>query len=256
VSSLVEVLLEWVDVIAVAILLGPAAGGVYGAVNRCVRVGVMLDHTARMVTGPVISAALATNDIARARQVYSGATRLLVLGAWPFYLLLVVFGPGIMSIFGPGFSTGAPALVIIGIAMLISVSAGGVQSVLLMGGHSRWQLLNKMAALIVAVILNLTLIPTWGMVGAATAWASSVLTDCALATLQVSISMKISAPMRSLLLPTGLALGVFGVGGFIVRLLWGPSLEGLLVAVGTGGAVYAGVLVILYRRKLIPLRLE
>ena len=134
-SSVVEVLLEWVDVIAVFILLGPAAGGIYGAVNRCVRLGAMLDHSVRMVTGPVISSALATGDLARARQVFSAATRLLILGAWPFYLLLIIFGPAVMSVFGPGFESGAPALIIIGAAMLLSVSAGGVQSVLLMGGH-------------------------------------------------------------------------------------------------------------------------
>ena len=253
-SSLVEVLLEWVDVIAVFILLGPAAGGIYGAVNRCVRVGVMLDHTARIVTGPVISSALATGDIARAREVFSSATRLLILGAWPFYLLLMIFGPAVMALFGPGFHSGAPALVIIGAAMLLSVSAGGVQSVLLMGGHSGWQLLNKTAALAVALPLNFALIPNWGIAGAATAWAAAVLVDCSLAALQVGIVMKITAPLRSLLLPATLALAIFGVGGFLIRLNWGPSLQGLLAALGLGGAMYAGALALLHRRKLISLR--
>ncbi|MEW1949006.1 lipopolysaccharide biosynthesis protein [Pseudarthrobacter sp902506025] len=254
-SSMLEVLLEWVDVIAVFILLGPVAGGVYGAINRCVRVGVMLDHSARMVTGPVISSALAVGDLVRARQVFSGATRLLILGAWPFYLILILFGPAIMSIFGAGFAAGAPALLIIGPAMLLSVSAGGVQSILLMGGHSRWQLLNKTSALAVALLLNFTLIPVWGIAGAATAWAAAVLVDCGLATYQVATIMKIVAPLRVLCVPMALAFTVFGLGGFVAALLWGQSLAALLLTVAGGGFVYAAGLVLLYRRGLITLKL-
>jgi O-antigen/teichoic acid export membrane protein len=253
-SSMLEVLLEWVDVIAVFILLGPAAGGIYGAINRCVRLGVMLEYTARSVTGPVISSALAVGDMARARQVFSGATGLLILGAWPFYLLLTIFGPVVLSTFGSGFEAGAPALLIIGPAMLLAVSAGGVQSMLLMGGHSRWQLLNKCVALFVAVFLSVTLIPIWGIVGAATAWAAAVLVDCTLATYQVGTLMKIAAPLRLLWLPMALAFTIFGVGGILVMLQWGQSLSGLLIAVGAGGAMYAGALALLYRRGAIKLR--
>lgn len=253
-SSMLEVLLEWVDVIAVFILLGPAVGGIYGAINRCVRLGVMLEHTARIVTGPVISSALAIGDVARARQVFSGATGLLILGAWPFYLLLMIFGPTVMSVFGPGFEAGAPALLIIGPAMLLAASAGGVQSMLLMGGHSRWQLLNKSAALFVAVLLNIMLIPVWGIAGAATAWASAVLVDCSLAAYQVGTIMKIAVPVRLLFLPMALTLGIFGGGGFLAMLQWGQSWGGLLFTVGFGGAMYAAVLALLYRRGVITLR--
>ena len=66
VTAVVEALLEWLDVLLVAAFLGPAAAGVYGVVNRCIRVGAMLDHTARIVTGPSISAALAVDDLAAA----------------------------------------------------------------------------------------------------------------------------------------------------------------------------------------------
>ncbi|WP_461172293.1 polysaccharide biosynthesis C-terminal domain-containing protein [Arthrobacter sp. Z1-9] len=254
-SSMLEVLLEWVDVVAVFILLGPVAGGIYGAVNRCVRLGVMLDHSARMVTGPVISSALAVGDVPRARQVFTGATGILILGAWPFYLLLMIFGPAVMSVFGPGFAAGAPALLIIGPAMLLSVSAGGVQSVLLMGGHSRWQLLNKAAALAVAVPLNVALIPIWGIAGAATAWAAAVLVDSALATYQVATIMKIKAPVRFLYAPMALAFTVFGVGGSLIALQWGQSWSGLLYTACAGGAIYALALALLYRRGKLTLRL-
>ena len=132
------------------------------------------------------------------------------------------------------------------------MSAGGVQSVLLMAGRSRWQLYNKLSSLAAAVALNLTLVPLWGLRGAATAWAAAVLIDCGLAAEQVHRRLGIRARPAELLPAAGLALGVVGLGGLLVRLLLGPGLVGLLVhAVAVCGA-YLALLWILRR----PLGLE
>lgn len=249
VTAVVEALLEWLDVLLVAFFLGPAAAGVYGVVNRCIRVGTMLDHTARIVTGPSISAALAVGDVATARSVFTRTTAVLVAGAWPFYLTLVVFGPAVLSFFGEGFDSGYPALLVIASAMLLAVSAGGVQSLLLMAGRSRWQLLNKSAALAVAVALNLWLIPQWGLVGAATAWAASVLTDTGLALFQ-SVRLLGIAPRWSVVGAIALAAAaVAGGGGLLVRALLGAGTTGLLVHAGLLGLLVGGAVAVLVVRR-------
>ena len=86
--------------------------------------------------------------------------------------LLAFFGPVLLHFFGKGlwgwrrYPLGdLPGGV-------LSMSAGGVQSVLLMSGKSRWQLLNKLSSLVVAVTLNFTLVPVWGLYGAVTAEAA------------------------------------------------------------------------------------
>ena len=180
-----ETILEWIDVLVVTAFLGAAAGGVYGAVNRCVRVGTMIEHTGRVVTGPSISAALATRQLDRAREIFLSTTRVLTALSWPFYLSLAFFGPVLLHFFGKGFEAGAGILWVICPAAMLSMSAGGVQSVLLMSGKSRWQLLNKLSSLVVAVTLNFTLVPVWGLYGAVTAWASALLIDTFLASYQV-----------------------------------------------------------------------
>lgn len=242
-SALVEAVLEWIDVILVGVFLGPAAAGVYGAINRCVRVGVMVEHTARIVTGPAISAALATAEHARARSVFVNTTRVLVALAWPFYLTLMLFGHGLLGFFGHAFPSGAPVLFIICPAMMLAMSAGGVQSVLLMSGKSRWQLINKISSLVVAAVLNLTLIPVWGIAGAATAWGASVIVDSALAASQVHFSLRIRATVAEIWPSVVLSLGVVGVGGTLVRLLLGPGLLGL----GVHAVVVCGLYLVLLR---------
>ncbi|MDQ0092666.1 lipopolysaccharide biosynthesis protein [Paeniglutamicibacter psychrophenolicus] len=248
-SALVETLLEWIDVIAVAVFLGPAAAGIYGAVNRCVRLGVMLEHTARLVTGPMMSASLATGDHDGAQRLFGDTAKVLVVCAWPFYLTLAIFGPAVLSLFGPGFQAGAGPLAVICIVMMFAVSAGGVQSMLLMGGKSRWQLLNKACALGVAVALNLWLVPAWGLLGAVTAWSAAVAVDYALATLQVGLSMRFWAPARELLALAVLCLAVFGAGGMAWRLALGPGLAGLGLNLAVGLPAY-GFICLKFGRQL------
>lgn len=243
-AALVETCLEWVDVLCVGFFLGPAAAGAYGAVNRFVRLGPMLDLTARLVTSPLVSASLARGELGAAKALYAATTRVLVAAAWPFYLVLAVFAPVLLGVFGEGFAVAAPAMSLIGVAMMLAVSAGGVQSVLLMAGHSRWQLLNKLAALAVAVLGCLVLIPLLGLVGAAAAWAASVLLDAALATFQVWRRLGFAPPLRSIGLVGISALACFGAVGLACRFLLGPSWSALLVTLVLGGGAYAALVLV------------
>lgn len=241
-SSLLEIVLEWIDVILVGVFMGPAAAGVYGVVNRCVRLGQMAEHSAQIVAGPMLGAAMAASDTVRAQSIYLMSTRVLVLVAWPFYLILLICGPTLLSFFGADFVVGYPALVIISIAMALAVTAGGVQTVLLMAGRSRWQLMNKLAALAVAATGNLLLIPPLGLRGAAVAWASAVLVDCALATWEVHHFLHIRVTLRSLSLPAMLALLVYAVGLGLAQLLFGSSWWSVAVSLAILTTIYAGLL--------------
>ena len=242
VATVVETILEWIDVLVVAAFLGAAAGGVYGAVNRCVRVGAMIEHTGRVVTGPSISAALATRQLYRAREIFLSTTRVLTALSWPFYLSLAFFGPVLLGFFGKGFEAGAGILWVICPAAMLSMSAGGVQSVLLMSGKSRWQLLNKLSSLVVAVTLNFTLVPVWGLYGAVTAWASALLIDTFLASYQVFRLVGIRASLREMAPSLFLGAAVPTACALVSLTFLGQSVLGLIVYVVLLVPVYGAVL--------------
>lgn len=242
VATVVETILEWIDVLVVTAFLGAAAGGVYGAVNRCVRVGTMIEHTGRVVTGPSISAALATRQLNRARDIFLSTTRVLTALSWPFYLSLAFFGPVLLHFFGKGFESGAGILWVICPAAMLSMSAGGVQSVLLMSGKSRWQLLNKLSSLVVAVVLNFTLVPVWGLYGAVTAWSSALLIDTFLASYQVFRLVGIRASWREMAPSLFLGAAVPTVCALVALLLLGQSVLGVIVYAVLLVPVYGGVL--------------
>ena len=242
VATVVETILEWIDVLVVTAFLGAAAGGVYGAVNRCVRVGTMIEHTGRVVTGPSISAALATRQLDRARDIFLSTTRVLTALSWPFYLSLAFFGPTLLGFFGKGFEAGAGILWVICPAAMLSMSAGGVQSVLLMSGKSRWQLLNKLSSLVVAVTLNFTLVPVWGLYGAVTAWASALLIDTFLASYQVFRLVGIRASVREMAPSLFLGAAVPTVCALVSLTFLGQNVLGVIVYVVLLVPVYGAVL--------------
>ena len=242
VATVVETILEWIDVLVVTAFLGAAAGGVYGAVNRCVRVGTMIEHTGRVVTGPSISAALATRQLDRAREIFLSTTRVLTALSWPFYLSLAFFGPVLLGFFGKGFEAGAGILWVICPAAMLSMSAGGVQSVLLMSGKSRWQLLNKLSSLVVAVTLNFTLVPVWGLYGAVTAWASALLIDTFLASYQVFRLVGIRASVREMAPSLFLGAAVPTACALVSLTFLGQSVLGVIVYVVLLVPVYGAVL--------------
>ncbi len=242
VATIVETILEWIDVLVVTAFLGAAAGGIYGAVNRCVRVGTMIEHTGRVVTGPSISAALATRQLDRARDIFLSTTRVLTALSWPFYLSLAFFGPTLLGFFGKGFEAGAGILWVICPAAMLSMSAGGVQSVLLMSGKSRWQLLNKLSSLVVAVTLNFTLVPVWGLYGAVTAWASALLVDTFLASYQVFRLVGIRASAREMAPSLFLGAAVPTACALVSLAFLGQSVLGVIVYVVLLIPVYGAVL--------------
>jgi len=84
-------------------------------------------------------------------------------------IVVVLFGREILSIFGEGFDTGYEAFVILTLAQLLISAVGPVDMLLRITGHQDRCLLAFGVSLVLAVLLNLVLVPLFGIVGAAAA---------------------------------------------------------------------------------------
>jgi O-antigen/teichoic acid export membrane protein len=238
VSAAVEILLEWADVLLVGVLASAEAAGVYAVVTRCARAGEVVQQAARVAVGPQVSSALARGAHQEAREVYGLVSAAMTWMAWPFYLVLAVFPEAVLSVFGAGFDDGATSLTVLALAMAVATTAGTVQTILLMGGRSSWQLADKSAALVVNVALNLLLVPAWGIEGAAVAWAVTILLDTALVVYQVQHLMGLRPDGRHLLVAGGLALAVVGGTTLTARLALGSSVAVMLGATAVAAVLY------------------
>lgn len=251
-SVILERALDWADVLLVIALLGPHAGGIYGVVTRIVQAGNMLEAALRIVLGPRLSTAIAKEDHTRAEYLYRQVTQLLILGSWPFYLSVAVFADVLLGLFGPEFTSGALALVVLASAMALKNTAGALQTVLLMAGRSTWQLRNKAIQLVVLLSLAVLLVPLWGLSGAAVAFALSIAVDTLLAGHQVHRLLGFSAPLRDSVVAAAFPVLVVVGGSSAVRFL-APDAGALIQLAGLAPVllVYGSAVRVAYSKGVL-----
>ncbi|MDT0306764.1 polysaccharide biosynthesis C-terminal domain-containing protein [Streptomyces sp. DSM 44917] len=232
----------WFDVILVGALRSAHEAGVYAAASRFVTTGTLVMQAMRLGTQPQIGAALAVGDTRRAETLYRATTQWITASSWPLYLVLATFGPQVLRVFGGEFSEGADALSVLAVAMLFSLATGNVNTVLLMAGKSRWNAANTVVALAVNVGLNLLLVPDHGIIGAAWAWAASILCERLMGLYEVRVLIGLRGHGRGFFLGAALSALVFGAGGVAVRALAGSGPGAFAAYLAASCAVYAAAL--------------
>jgi len=252
-AGVMEILLNWLDVLLVAMLSTPAQAAIYAAASRFITSGTLVLQALRVAIAGEVSAALARRDTDRVSQIYSAASQWVVLSSWPLYLVMAVFAPTVLRIFGASYSAGAHAMTVLCLAMLVNLAAGNVGTVLLMGGRSSWVLMDKAAGLAVNVALNLALVPRFGITGAAVAWAATIVLDSGLAFGQVRWGMRIGGSLRGLALAGLLAVSCFGVAPVLVRVVAGSSLVTMSVAIALSLSLYLPM--VWLRRETLGVRI-
>jgi O-antigen/teichoic acid export membrane protein len=255
-AGVMEILLNWLDVLLVAALASPAEAAIYAAASRFITSGTLVLQALRVAIAGDVSAALARRDTDRVSLMYSTASQWVVLSSWPLYLVMAVFAPTVLRIFGESYPAGAHALSVLCVAMLVNLAAGNVGTVLLMGGRSSWVLMDKAAALTVNVAANFALVPHFGITGAAVAWAVTIVLDSVLAFGQVRWGMRIGGNLGGLALAGLLALGCFAVVGVAVRVIAGSSLPAMSVAIALSLALYLPMVWVRRNSLGIPILLQ
>jgi O-antigen/teichoic acid export membrane protein len=240
VANVLQLLLQRLDVLLVAGLLGfaPAAG--YAVATRFTVVGQLGNAAIGTAVEPRLAEALAHDDRATAQRLYQTATGWLVLTAWPIYLLTAIFAPLYLGLFGPSYAS-RPAVAVVLLlcgAMLVASGCGMVDVVLAMTGRTTWNLGNVSAALVTAVGLNLLLLPRLGIVGGGIAWAAAALVKNLLPLAQLSSGRGLHPFGRGTLTAAALAVGCFGVLPMVARMVAGPGPPALLAGAGAGAVCY------------------
>jgi O-antigen/teichoic acid export membrane protein len=237
-----QVTVIYIDLLLLGHFRSTAEVGVYAATSRLVTVGTFALQAVRLAIAPHISALLAREDHRGAEDLYQTATWWLMAISWPIFLMLAVFAPVVLGIFGRGFSSGQGALVILSLAMLVNLGTGNVSMVLLMSGRSGWNLLNEGVALVLNIVLNLLLIPRLGMAGAAISWAVSIAADNLMAAAEVRILLGMGPFGPGYGVVAASSVACFAGLGLAARWLWGATWFALVVGGALATAAFAALL--------------
>lgn len=238
VTSIAQVALQRLDIILVAVILGPVEAALYTAATRFLVVGQLAGQALTLAVQPKLGAALARRDLEAGRSLYQTSTCWLVLVAWPLYLTFAVLAPDVLRLFGPQYPTGATVVVILMLTMLVATGCGTVDTVLNMAGRTMWNLGNVVLALAVNVTVDLLLIPSLGIEGAAIGWAAAILVNNLLPLAQVVVAVGLQPLGRGAVTAMVLALACFGLVPGVTLLLSG-GLPWVVGAVLVGAVLYA-----------------
>ncbi len=244
-----EVVIVWADVVLVTVLRGPAEAGIYAAASRFVTTGTLAVQAIRLAIAPVLAGSFGRGDVAEAERVHRFSTVGAILTTWPIYLTVALFAPAVLSLLGPGFGAASAALSVLAVAMLAVVATGNANTVLNMAGRSAWAARNTGRAAGVMLVLDLVLVPRFGIVGAAVGWSAAMITDASLGISQIRRRLGVRSFGRVVIEAAVIVVLAFGVPALAVRVVAGASLPALLAGAAAGGACLLAAVVV--RRRVL-----
>lgn len=233
VMSVAQITIQRIDIVLVAVLRGPAEAAIYTAATRFLVAGQFANSAINNAAQPRFAELFAVGDRREANVVYQVTTAWLILLTWPLYLLAILYGPEILTVFGHSYKAGDAVMVILGCAMLLVMGCGQVDMILTTSGRSSWSLGNGVLSVIVNIGLDLFLIPRYGITGAAIGWAVTFGIANLAPLTQIAVTMRLHPLGRG----SVIAIALTTISFFVVPL-------GARTLLGSGAAVSVGAVAV------------
>jgi O-antigen/teichoic acid export membrane protein len=164
------------DVLVLGLFRADADVGVYRVAVQMALPVIFGLQAVNAIQAPHIAHLYSTGDMKRLQKMITRSSQAVLAVAVPAVLVVVLFGQFLIgTLFGEEFSSAYVPLVILALGQLVNAGTGSVASLLNMTGHERDTLRSIMIAVVVNIALNFSLTPIWGIVGAATATATTVI---------------------------------------------------------------------------------
>lgn len=248
-TSIVQQALQRLDIILVSALRSPAEAALYGVATRFLVVGQLANSALGLAAQPQVARLISEGKRDEANQVYRTTTTWVILMNGPLYIVIAVFSPLLLSLFGPQYEEAWPVTVTLCAAAFLGNGSGMVDVMLSMAGRTTWTLANAIVALVVQVAVDIALIPEFGAFGAAIGWGASILTANALSLTQLARADGLHPFERSTALAAAIGLVAVGIPAAVFAITLGQTWLSLALTLLVSAAVFP-VLVTRWRATL------
>ncbi len=238
-AALAQITIQRLDIVLVAILRGPAEAAIYTAATRFLVAGQFANSAISLAAQPRFAELFAIGDRRGANVLYQATTAWLMLLTWPLYLLAMLYGSDALTVFGHSYRVGGTVMLILGGTMLLATACGQVDTVLIATGRSTWSLVNGLMAVGVNVALDLILIPSYGITGAAIGWAVAIAVTNLVPLAQLAAAARVHPFGQGTLAAAALPAVCLGALPLATRVIAGPGALSAALAVGTGCTLLA-----------------
>jgi O-antigen/teichoic acid export membrane protein len=173
-ASSTDLVRGYIDTLMLGLYLSPADVGIYGVALKLSSLTGLSLLAVNSIAAPQFAALHKAQDHQGLVRTVRRSTFLIVGAALPVLLVLVVFARPILGIFGPGFASGRIALHILVAGQCINALSGSVGYLLQMSGFQVAYQNITLGTTILKILLNIVLVPQFGIVGAAIATCLTV----------------------------------------------------------------------------------
>ena len=226
-ASIASTGLIWADTILIGAMRSSAEVGVYNVATRLVTLATFVMPAINSALGPRIADLYHRGMHDSLHSAYRAATSWIVRLSLPAFIVLLAFPGELLRLFGGGFAAGAAVTSILAAGKLVDAATGPCGLMLNMSGRPLWSMIDNLAVLLLNVVLNLWLIPSHGIAGAAIAWS------VALGTVNLARVVQVWACMRMLPFDLGVLKGVLAGAAALTAGLAAHRLLGPLESPGT-----------------------
>lgn len=232
------------------ILLGYFSGspepvGIYGVIYPIATILNSALSAFGFVFMPIISEMHSNGRMDDLRRTYHVATKWMFISILPVTLVMILLPERLISMtFGAKYASGGLALSVLAVGFLVHTTVGLNRQIVVSLGKTRFDMYVNLSGAAVNVVLNVLLIPRYGVLGAAIATAATFLLTNAVVSTYLYLTLDVLPFTLSLLRP-----GVAGVLSFlsvyaVIRLFLRPTLWVLVV----GFAVFVATYVVSFLR--------
>jgi len=159
------------DTLLLGILATSTDVGIYDTAKRVSMLAASMLSAISMVVAPKFASMYANNEIAQLGRLARNSAKFVTVISLPYVLLFLIVPDWILGVFGSEFSEGAPALMVLALSGFVNAFTGSVGFILVMTGNEKLMRNNAIATSIFKIILQMSLIPFLGFLGAAIATA-------------------------------------------------------------------------------------
>ncbi|WP_254443422.1 lipopolysaccharide biosynthesis protein [Ruegeria arenilitoris] len=156
--------------VAIVIVGGLLPAAIVGAIFAALRTAMVLElflMAINIVAAPMLAAQLGKHDFDAAQTTCRRISLMLGMPTLASFLIFFLWGDEVLELFGPGYATAYPELIVISLGYLVSAFAGPTAQIMEMSGHER----VHFVMLVVTTGLSLAALPVavalWGSMGAA-----------------------------------------------------------------------------------------
>ena len=159
--------------------------GIYRLAFKVAALVTFAQFAINSIAAPMFSSFKAKGDMTGLRRMVRNIGYLNVLISGPIFISILLFPNLVLEFFGDEFSKGSEPLIILAVGSVINALCGPVMYLLNMTGKEKAARNIIIVASVLNVVLNLTFIPTYGLIGAAYATSISTVIWNALAVVQI-----------------------------------------------------------------------